>query len=384
MKRREAGKRWWGHALGGGVLWLLILGGGTIGGSGGMAPPRPLSDVPWKKALPPFKFEFPRDHASHPDYKMEWWYYTGNLKTREGRRFGYQLTFFRVGVKYAPVNPSRWAVRDLYTAHFAISDLDGKRFRHAEKLNRAGVGWGGAEQGQYRVWNEDWEARLAPDGQQHLLQAKEKGMGLSLSLNPLKPPVTQGENGVSQKGKAPGNGSHYYSLTRLATQGVLQIDGESFEVEGMSWMDHEFGTSFLESEQKGWDWFSIQLENGEELMLYQFRRTDGARDPHSNGVWVGREGKTRRLRAEEFRLTPLRYWRSKASGAVYPVEWQILLPTLGWKLIARAAFDTQELQTNESTRVTYWEGAIVIEGDRKGRGYLEMTGYAGAAMGAFQ
>lgn len=343
----------------------------------------PAQSDPWRRALPPYQFDFARDHASHPDYKIEWWYYTGNLQTTDGRRFGYQLTFFRVGIDFQPANPSRWAVRDLYTAHFAVSDLDRDTFRHAERMNRAGVGWAGADEKNYRVWNEDWEARHDTDGH-HLLRATDEGMSIELRLAPGKPPVIQGENGVSQKGDAAGNASHYYSLTRMPTQGTLVIDGQRIEVSGESWMDHEFGTSFLEPGQIGWDWLSIQLEDGTDLMLYQFRRADGKTDPHSNGMLVGTKGETSRLSAEQFSLTPLEYWDSPASGARYPIAWKIEIPSRGVTLTARAAIRNQELQTNESTRVTYWEGAITLEGSARGRGYLEMTGYAGAAMGAFK
>ena len=340
----------------------------------------------WKKALPPYSFDFTRDHASHPDYRIEWWYYTGNLVASDGHRFGYQLTFFRVGVDFAPVNPSRWAVRDLYTAHFAVSDLDRDQFRHAEKLSRAGIGWAGAETKSYRVWNEDWEARQDDSGH-HRLKAIEAGMAVDLDLAPGKRPIPQGENGVSQKGEAAGNASHYYSLTRMPTRGVIEIEGKRYEVSGTSWMDHEFGTSFLEPGQIGWDWMSIQLDDGTDLMLYQFRRTDGARDRHSNGTLVDINGESRRLSAEQFTLTPVDYWTSPTSGARYPIAWRIEIPDKAISMTARAAIRNQELETNESTRVTYWEGATVLEGtDGRplGRGYLEMTGYAGAAMGAFK
>ena len=342
----------------------------------------PAQSDPWQRALPPFKFDFARDHSSHPDYKIEWWYYTGNLQTADGRRFGYQLTFFRVGIDFQPANPSRWAVRDLYTAHFAVSDLDRDNFRHAERMNRAGVGWAGADEKSYRVWNEDWEARHDPDGH-HLLRASDATMAIELDLAPGKAPVIQGENGVSQKGDAPGNASHYYSLTRMPTRGTIIIDGQPIEVTGESWMDHEFGTSFLEPGQIGWDWLSIQLEDGTDLMLYQFRRADGKTDPHSNGMLVGTRGETSRLTSDQFTLTPLEFWDSPTSRARYPITWKIEIPGRGVVMTARAAIRDQELQTNESTRVTYWEGAITLEGSHRGRGYLEMTGYAGAAMGAF-
>lgn len=373
------------------LMTVMLIAGAlsaAIGQSGLLVAPEPQSDPvppaePWKKALPPYRFDFPRDHASHSDYKIEWWYYTGNLQAADGRRFGYQLTFFRVGIDFKPVNPSRWAVRDLYTAHFAVSDIGQERFRHAEKMNRAGVGWAGADEKIYHVWNEDWEAKHDEAGN-HRLRAKSEGMAIDLTLAPGKPPVIQGENGVSQKGNAAGNASHYYSLTRMPTRGTIMVDGEAVEVTGTSWMDHEFGTSFLEAGQIGWDWMSIQLEDGTDLMLYQFRREDRQLDPHSNGALVGVDGGVQKLRADQFRLTPLDYWTSPASGARYPIAWQIEIPEKGVSLTARAAIKNQELQTNESTRVTYWEGAIEIEGRQRGRGYLEMTGYAGAAMGAFR
>ncbi len=343
----------------------------------------PAQPDPWRRALPPYTFDFARDHASHRDYKIEWWYYTGNLRAANGRRFGYQLTFFRVGVDFAPVNPSRWAVRDLYTAHFAVSDLDGDRFRHAEKINRAGIGWAGASEDRYRVWNEDWEAGHNASGA-HILRATDAVMAIDLTLDPGKPPVIQGTNGVSQKGSAAGNASHYYSLTRMPTSGTLTIDGQRIEVTGESWMDHEFGTSFLEAGQIGWDWLSIQLDDGRDLMLYQFRRDDGRSDPHSNGALIGLQGEATRLGADQFRLTPLEYWKSPTSGATYPIVWKIEIPSQGVLLTARAAISDQELRTNESTRVTYWEGAITLDGSHRGQGYLEMTGYAGPAMGAFK
>ena len=343
----------------------------------------PAQSDPWRRALPPYRFDFARDHASHPDYKIEWWYYTGNLQAADGRRFGYQLTFFRVGIDYQPSNPSRWTVRDLYTAHFAVSDLDRNQFHHAERMNRAGIGWAGADEKRYRVWNEDWEARH--DTQlHHLLRARDKTMGIELNLVPGKQLVIQGENGVSQKGNAPGNASHYYSLTRMPTTGTIVIDGQRVEVSGESWMDHEFGTSFLEPGQIGWDWLSIQLADGRDLMLYQFRRADGQTDPHSNGTLVGPMGETTRLTADNFTLTPLEFWNSPTSGAKYPIAWRVSIPAQNITITARAAINNQELQTNESTRVTYWEGAISVEGSHRGRGYLEMTGYAGAAMGAFR
>jgi predicted secreted hydrolase len=339
----------------------------------------------WREAEAGYRYSFPHDHAAHEDYGLEWWYYTGNVKTKEGRRFGYQLTFFRVGVVREPVNTSRWAVRDLYMTHFAISDIERKDFRSFERINRAGVGWAGAESSDYRVWNEDWEARL--DGADHLLAAREGDYELDLRLALAKPEVIHGDNGISQKGSSAGNASHYFSLTRLQTSGRLKVGGETFEVTGLSWMDHEFGTSFLEEEQTGWDWFSIQLGDGRDLMMFQIRRRDGSIDPRSSGTLIDADGRAVHVPFSEFALASGDVWRSTESGANYPTAWTIDLPRYGLRLSVKAAFDDQELRTTESTGVTYWEGSVEVEGtagDKKiaGRGYLEMTGYAGQSMGA--
>ena len=363
---------------------LLAFGAQLAGqeGSGGSA-----DRMAWKAADPGYTLSFPRDHAAHPDHRIEWWYYTGNLRAADGRRFGYQLTFFRFGVDRQPVNPSRWAVRDLYMAHFAVTDVEQAAHHVAERLNRAGVGWAGASTETLHVWNDGWSVTLDEGGTPvHRLTAAgdDGGLALELRLDAAGPPVLHGVNGFSRKGSEAGNASHYYSLTRMRTTGRLVVDGEAIEVEGSSWMDHEFGTSFLEPAQAGWDWFSIQLDDGTDLMVYVMRRTDGARDRHSSGTLVSAAG-IAPLRVDDYRLTPGRRWTSPASGAAYPVTWRIEIPPHGIALEVTAAVDAQELETGQSTGVTYWEGAIDVRGTRDGvpvigAGYLEMTGYAGAPM----
>ncbi|HEY8536932.1 MAG TPA: lipocalin-like domain-containing protein [Vicinamibacterales bacterium] len=336
----------------------------------------------WRTASPDYVLQLPRDHASHPEYRIEWWYYTGNLETEGGRRFGYQVTFFRIGVTPEPDNPSVFAVRDLHIAHAAVTDIERRRHLVAERLNRGGVGWAGASTSAYHVWNEDWFARL--DDGRHVLQARDRQFAIDLVLAEGGPPVLHGERGYSRKGSTPGNASHYYSLTRMPTEGHLTIDGERLAVSGASWMDHEFGTSFLEPGQQGWDWFSLQLDDGTELMMFQLRRTDGRVDPQSSGTLVS-GGVARALGAGAFTLTPGRRWTSGRSRATYPVEWRIQVPGERLDLMVRPVLDDQEL-TGLRTGVTYWEGAIEVTGTRggrrvAGRGYLEMTGYAGQAMG---
>lgn len=376
------------------AIGLSTIASATIGLAGGQsplpppaqpaqpaAPAQPAPPASWKPATAGYRFEFPRDHASHPDFKIEWWYYTGNVETADGRRFGYQVTFFRVGVDVAPVNPSRWAVRDLYMTHLAVSDPAGERYRFAERLSRGGPGLAGADAARYHVWNEDWVARLDDQGR-HVIRAAADAASLDLVLEAGKPPAINGIDGISQKGALAGNASHYYSLTRMPTRGTLTIDGERFEVRGLSWMDREFGTSFLEPEQQGWDWLSLQLGDGRDLMLYQLRRSDGSLDPHSSGTLVDAEGRTRHLTAADFTLRPAGRTYRAPSGATYPIAWTIAIPREQLTLNVTTPLENQELVT-EGAGIAYWEGVVDVGGTSRGapvrgRGYLEMTGYRGS------
>jgi predicted secreted hydrolase len=345
--------------------------------------PAPAVSTPapaWREAEAGYRYEFPRDHAAHPEFKLEWWYYTGNVATADGRRFGYQVTFFRVGIDRAPANPSRWAVRDLYMAHVAVSDPSGRRYRFDERLTRGGPGLAGADTERYRVWNEDWTATLNERGQ-HVIRTLTPKMGVELTLDEGKPPAINGIGGISQKGAMAGNASHYYSLTRMPTRGILVIDGERFAVTGESWMDREFGTSFLEKDQQGWDWLSIQLSDGRELMLYQLRRADGTRDPRSSGTLVDRDGRTTHLPAGAIVMRPGASYKAP-SGATYPIRWQVEVPRAQIVLDVTTPLENQELAT-EGAGVSYWEGLIDVAGTAAGarvtgRGYLEMTGYRGS------
>lgn len=342
--------------------------------------PGPRPQGPWKDAKPGYVFSFPRDHAAHPDFKIEWWYYTGNVKTAEGRRFGYQVTFFRVGIDHTPANPSKWAVRDLYMTHLAVSDPQGQKYRFAEKLSRGGPGLAGAKSDIYYTWNDDWSAGL--DGAQHKLKAFDAKAGIDLVLDEGKPPAINGINGINQKGAREGNASHYYSLTRMPTKGTIAVDGEHFQVTGETWMDHEFSTSFLEPEQRGWDWFSLQLSDHRELMLYRMRRADGSHDPRSSGTLIDASGKTTHLTNEDFTLTPGHATFTSKNGAVYPIEWNVSVPKHKIDLKVTTPLRDQELSLIQSTGVAYWEGMIDIAGQSGGRavtgsGYLEMTGYHG-------
>ena len=342
-----------------------------------------LTPEGWRQAEAGYQLQFPRDHGNHPDYRIEWWYYTGNLVSDDGRRFGYQVTFFRIGVDFAPVNPSRWAVRDLFMAHLAVTDIEAGRHVMAERLDRGGVGWAGARPGTLDVWNGDWRADL--DGDTHRVRALDHAFGVDLRLAPGHGTTAHGADGLSRKGAEAGNASFYYSMTRMPTSGHLVVDGERIRVSGASWMDHEFGTTFLEASQVGWDWFSLQLDDGSDLMVFQLRGADGEPDLSSAGTWVDAAGTASGLDAGEFKLLPGRRWSSPSSTAAYPVEWQIEVPGRAARFDISATIDAQELDTAQSTGVTYWEGAVTVRGQIGervvgGRGYLEMTGYAGRPM----
>ncbi len=331
-----------------------------------------------------YRYEFPRDHGSHDTFRTEWWYYTGNLTTKNGRQFGYQLTFFRRGMPANQVKtqPSKWSITQLYLSHFAVTDLSNKQFRHAEKVSRAGLGKAGAEAEHLRVWIDQWRAESSdtqPD--HHTLTAAEGNMEIRLDLSPEKPLVVHGASGISRKGAESGQASHYYSFTRMATGGTITIGKESFDVTGNSWMDHEFGSADLGKDLVGWDWFSIQLDNQTELMLYRLRRADGSPDPVSSGTFIDRDGKTQHLAIGEFTLEPLTHWTSPASKGRYPQMWRLTIPSKQLFLELIPLMAEQELITSRSTQVTYWEGAIEVTGAAngtpiRGRGYMELTGYA--------
>ncbi|HEX5431924.1 MAG TPA: lipocalin-like domain-containing protein [Bryobacteraceae bacterium] len=344
------------------------------------------SAYPYRLALPGYQYQFPRDYFNHPEYRTEWWYYTGNLHTQGGRRFGFELTFFRQGADRDPGASGVWDVRDVWPAHLALSDIDGNRFFQTERLNRAGAGLAGADLPQGRVWNGNWQVQWKLDAQapagfaSQQLQAVADGFALKLSMTSPKPPVINGQNGVSQKAAGAGRASHYISLTRLVTHGTVTLDGKDYTVDGLSWMDHEFFTHQLEPNQVGWDWISLQLNDGSEIMLFRLRRKDGSVDPYSAGTYVDPRGKSKFLDAGAFSLTPGKIWTSPSTHGRYPIEWTVRIPSLGIEAVIATRLPQQEM----SGTAPYWEGAVDAIGVKEGgslmgSGYLEMTGYAGRA-----
>lgn len=335
----------------------------------------------WRVALPGWRYEFPRDHHAHPDFKTEWWYLTGNLEDAEGRRFGFQLTFFRQGVRRGAA-PSRFAVEDIKLAHFAVTDIGGGSFRFAQKVSRGAFGEAGFSDGDKIAWIDDWQLSAAGEGK-FRIAARDKEFALKLDLAARKPPVFHGDKGISQKSAGTGRASHYYSFTRLEAMGTLELGGKERPVRGLAWFDQEWATNQLTEEQAGWDWLSLQFDNGCELMLFQIRLKDGGRDPYSHGTWIDAEGHSTAVANADFDLLPGRTWRSDETGGLYPVEWKIRIPKLGVDVVVQAAVDGQELVLRP---VSYWEGSVTAHGrlgasQVTGRGYLEMTGYVGVLVG---
>jgi predicted secreted hydrolase len=344
-----------------------------------------LSAADWRLALPGWQYEFPRDHHIHPDFKTEWWYFTGRLVGEKGEVFGYQLTFFRQGI-IPPADrvatTSRFLVDDLKFAHFAVSDVGAQQFHFQQKLSRGAFGEAGFSDQSALAWIGDWRLELQPDGT-FALQASGEGMDLRLHLESTKPFAIHGNDGVSQKAEGVGRASHYFSATRLATQGTLSISGQNRAVHGESWLDREWGSNQLAANQVGWNWFSLQFDDGTELMLYQMRTQDGSIDPNSSGTFVAHDGVTTHLQRDDYQLTPTKFWTSKASGGRYPIAWHLSAPKLDLQLDVTTPLPSQELVLQP---VAYWEGLIDVQGAHgsaklHGHGYMELTGYAGALVG---
>lgn len=340
------------------------------------------------RAEGPHRFRFPADHGPHPAFRNEWWYFTGNLSAADGRRYGYELSLFRIALApHAPRRASAWADNQVYMGHFAVTDANGQRFQFFERFARGALGLAGARSAPFAVWIEDWRVQAdATDPNRWQLTAKAGEIDITLRLTPSKPIALQGERGLSRKSAAPGNASYYYSIPRLDTEGMLTLAGQTVTVHGSSWLDREWSTSALGPDQAGWDWFALQLDDGRELMFYRLRRRDGGVDPFSAGVFVDRRGNSTPLRAQDVRVDVMERWPSPRGGT-YPARWRLTVPAHDLALDIRPVLADQELMLS----VRYWEGAVDVSGSERGRalrgvGYVELTGYAlaGARVGRRQ
>jgi predicted secreted hydrolase len=339
----------------------------------------------YDRAIGPYHWLFPKDYGPHPAFQTEWWYYTGNLATASGRRFGYQFTVFRRTVApTAPASDSEWRTNQLYMAHFAITDVETQQFFQAQRFSRGGAGLAGATTDpQYHVWVEDW-AVGALDGTARLthITAANGPVALDLQLQQIKPPALQGDNGLSPKSAVPGNASYYYSLSRLITTGTVTVDGHTYAASGTSWMDHEFSTSALGSDTQGWDWFGLHLDDNRELMVGRIRRADGGHEPAFSGLLVLPDGRTKGLKSDDFTIDVTDTWTSPHTGATYPARWNITIDvgeTQPLRLTLEPLVSDQELLEG----IVYWEGAVRITGDVPGYGYAELTGYHGTMRNRF-
>ncbi len=333
------------------------------------------------QALAPRAWQFPRDHGQHPEFRTEWWYFTGNLKNQEGRRFGYQLTFFRTALLLNPVaRTSQWAFRDAYIGHFTITDIKTKKFYYDQRVARGALQLANSASDSLAVYVGDWSAKGGNDSIR--LNAEAAFGGLAFLLESQRSPVLHGQNGLARKGRQLEEASYYYSRPQLKTGGALRMGEDTFAVEGVSWMDHEFFTGPEKSEVEGWDWMSLHLSDSTAIMLYLLRAHDGNILPFSGGTLIFPNGTSRGLRMNDFAAEPFSWWTSSSTGGKYPVGWRLKIGNYWLELTTPVP--SQELDTRATTGLIYWEGYVEVagkNGDRSidGVGYLEMTGYVKAA-----
>jgi len=334
----------------------------------------------YPRASAPRDFRFPEDHGAHPEFRNEWWYVTGNVEDISGRPFGFQVTFFRYNLAPGQVKrSSAWGTNQVWMAHLAVSDIVAGEHLADERLARGALGLAGVEQDPFRVWVEDWEMSGPPEFPWHI-RASTKKFSIDLTIRPEKPVVLQGDQGLSRKSDVKGNASYYYSLTRLRTDGQVLIGGRTHRVTGTSWLDREWGTSVLASDQEGWDWFALQLEGRRELMFYRLRRRDGSTDPASRGILMDPDGASIKLSDVDVTVQPLQTWTGPG-GDSWPVKWRLRVPDQEIDWIVSAAFEDQLVDL----AFRYWEGSVRVQtfegGAPVGYGYLEMTRDGGLRTG---
>jgi predicted secreted hydrolase len=345
-------------------------------------------DAAFARAYEPIPLTFPRDHGAHPRYQTEWWYYTGNLVDAQGGEYGFQFTIFRSALTpEMPERASDLSTNQIYMAHFALTDGPGNLHESFERFSRGAGGLAGATgEPELQIWLEDWQVtRSAPETmhiQAQTVNDDGQTVAIDLQLHETRPPVLHGDAGLSQKGPEPGNASYYYSLVGLETTGTITMRGRNVEVSGLSWMDHEFGTSALSANAVGWDWFSLQLENGSALMLARIRTAEGEAIGNFAGTLVMADGSQQRISTEDFAVEALDEWRSPTTGITYPSGWHLTAPAYNLDLEITPLIRDQEMHVS----YVYWEGAVNATGSMggeavAGRGYVELTGYG--SVGGF-
>ncbi len=332
----------------------------------------------YAQVLKPRAFIFPQDHGAHPEYHIEWWYFTGNLQTEAERKFGYELTFFRFALTPdQQETASKWRDKQIYMAHFALTDVDDKQFYFTERFSRPGNNLAGAKTEKFHVWLHGWKAEAVDENDSVIhLDAKTDEYAISLHLRPDKKIALQGLDGFSQKNAQAGNSSYYYSYTRMTTTGSIQVKQQGFDVTGSSWMDREWSSASLSKEQVGWDWFALQLSDHSELMFYRFRRKDGKQDDNNAGAIFNADDSKISLNFSDVTIKVVEHWKSPHTQISYPSKWHISIPSQGVELDVKPLINDQEL----NVRYRYWEGAVIVSGNKydqdiNGQGYVELTGY---------
>lgn len=374
-------------------------GGDDVAASAFIAAPQTNLDA-FDRAVTQREWNFPRDHGAHETFQTEWWYYTGNLETADGRHFGYQFTIFRraispQGAQTVALDPanSEWRANQIYMAHFTVSDIEIGRFYHDQRYSRGTADLADAlpndhaPDAPYQVYLENWEIVALDEATMTIrIQAhSERGFGVDLTLENVKAPVLQGDNGLSAKGSAPGNASYYYSLPRAITNGTITVDGETFEANGLTWMDHEFSTGALADGTLGWDWFGLHFDDGRDLMIGSLRFVDGDIRAYG-GSLIDADGTTHPLGLTDFTIEPTSEWTSPHTGATYPSGWMVTLKAEAIGADDDLVFTVTPLMLDQelhSGDIVYWEGAVELRGGVSGYGYTELTGYVTTLTGRF-
>jgi len=333
------------------------------------------AEVNYPPVVPGVDLEFPRDEGAHPDYRIEWWYVTGWLQDETGAPLGFQVTFFRVRSGLGESIPSRFAPRQILFGHAAVADPAYGRLRHAERSARAGFDLAYAREGRVDVRLDDW--LLRQDGDRYAALVKGEDFSLRLDLDRVQTPLLQGDRGYSRKGPGPAQASVYYSHPQLRVSGEIVVDGRARQVTGEAWFDHEWSSDVMDEQARGWDWMGVNLDDGGALMVFRMR------DAQGGARWAAAtlrspDGSVRTFAPDEIAWTPIRNWRSPRTGAEYPVAWRVRVGDR--EFVAEPLLDDAELDSRTSTGTIYWEGPIRLRapgGAPLGRGYLELTGYAG-------
>lgn len=329
-------------------------------------------EVRYPEVEPQRGLSFPRDHGAHPEYRIEWWYLTGWLRSARDEALGFQLTFFRARPPFDSANPSRLAPRQILLAHAALADPAFGRLRHDQRAARVALGLAGLREQTTAVWIDDW--RLALEEGRYKARIAAREFSLDLDLAPAGPPLAQGDAGYSRKGRRIGEASYYYSRPRLAVRGIVDRGNGSETVSGSAWLDHEWSSTLMAPEAAGWDWSGIELADGGALMAFRMRDLHGA-SHYAGGTLVAADGRRQVFGPDEIAFEPQRRWRSPRTGVEYPVAMRVSAGKERWDLAP--LMDDQELDARASTGTIYWEGAVraLRHGRDAGRGYLELTGY---------